>query len=199
MSENSQDITMDNQQERLTEVELAWLAGIIDGEGAIMIGCNSTHRSIYPNVLVASLSEVMIDECARIIAKMGIEFVVKKKIRTYKNEYRRPYCLIRILTAIRIKTLLEYLKPYLIVKTKHCEIVLEFCNSRISLPYGYPYTERELQLFHEIKKYQMKSNRRSARIPNDYTPGWRPRYKKNTVRNISYRKKRDIILPEDIV
>ena len=68
---------MDNQQERLSVSELAWLAGIIDGEGAIVIGCNSTHRSIYPRIQVASLSKTMIEEC--IIRMFYICRYIRKK------------------------------------------------------------------------------------------------------------------------
>lgn len=199
MSKNIQDETMDNQQERPTEAELGWLAGILDGEGSLAISINSTHRSIYPVITVTSVGREIIDKCEVIAIKMGAEYTVKHEI-PHKGRELTPHSLFRIATARRLKYFLPIIQPYLTVKKPHARIILEFCDSRLSLPYGYPYTEKELQLFYEIRKYQIKKGKTAkGGIPNDYTPGWRPRYKKHTSRNVKYRKSKNINLPEDIV
>lgn len=176
MSENNQGDTV-NQQERPSEMELGWLAGIIDGEGSLILCCNTTGRSIYPELRITSTTKVIIEKCEDIIKKFGVKYRVGYYKPPQKSE-RVPSHYISILTAKRMKTVTETILPYLVGKIPQATIILEFCNSRIFLPYGYPYTERELQLYYEIKKYQIKKGKPSKNgIPNDYTPGWRPRYR----------------------
>lgn len=199
MSENNQDVTMGNQQERPSEAELGWLAGIVDGEGSISLVCNSTHRSIYPILSITSVNREIVDKCEKIIKKIDVKYSIGHAVPPKGKEWT-PHSYIRILTSRRMKIIIECLQPYLTAKQPHCKIILEFCNSRIYLPYGHPYTERELQLFYEIRKYQIKKGKTGkGGIPNDYTPGWRPRYKIRNPRNIRNWKKKNIKLLEDIV
>ena len=177
MSENNQDTTMGNQQERPTEGELGWLGGMMDGEGSLALTCNNTHRSIYPIISISTVSKEMIEKCEDIIKRLGIQYGVGYYTPP-KGKEVRPSHYIRVSTASRVKQFLEIMKSYVFGKTHHVEILIEWCSIRTSLPYGHPYTDREMQLFYEIKKYQIKKGKPSKTgIPIDYTPGWRPRYK----------------------
>lgn len=169
------DETMENQQERLLESELGWLAGIIDGEGSLTINVNSTHRSVYPRVWISSSEKEILDKAAAILAKFGQKFSHKWK---QPKGNRRPHGYIVIITASRVRKILTKLLPYLSSKTNRAECLIEFCESRMKLPYGYPYTERELELQKNISKMQLKGGKKtSSGIPNDYTPSLRPRYR----------------------
>ena len=81
MSENSQDITIGNQQERPLEAELGWLGGILDGEGSLSINVNSTHRSVYPRIQISS-SEYEILDKAKFRANQYIASPPKIKLIT---------------------------------------------------------------------------------------------------------------------
>jgi hypothetical protein len=47
---------------------------------------------------------------------------------------------------------LEMLLPYLIIKRRQAELVIEFCKSRLAKPNHAPYDERELEVFAEVKR-----------------------------------------------
>lgn len=167
---------MGNQQERPLIWELAWLAGIMDGEGSFLISVNSTHRSIYPRISVTNTNKYMIEKIIDIIEKIGIEHW-NVKVRIPKKDTWKTNIQISIITAKRVLLFTNSILPYLIAKKENALLVKEFCESRISLPYGYPYTERELELRILLGKLQEKKGQKSkSGIPNDYTPSVRPRY-----------------------
>jgi hypothetical protein len=175
MSENNQDITMGNQQERPLEWELAWLAGIMDGEGSFLISVNSTHRSVYPRISITNTNIHLMDKVVELVKKLGLKYNLKLRIGrkvTYSNSLQ-----LSIHTAKRVLLFIQTVEPYLVGKKEHASLVKEFCESRISLPYGYPYTERELELRNLLTKLQDKVGHKTKNgIPNDYTPSVRPRY-----------------------
>lgn len=199
MSDNNQDITIANQQKRPSEADLGWFAGIIDGEGSLTININSTRRSIYPRLWIAAISKEMIEKCIDTLEGLGVEYLVRWEVAS-KDGIRKSHHYVAITTCKRLEQILEVIKDYLVVKRKHADLVLEFCKIRLSLPYGHPYTQRELELFQEIKPLQIKKGKStSSGILNDYMPSGRPRYKNNTPRNIRYRELKNIKPPEDIV
>lgn len=188
MSENSQDETMGNQQERPAEGELGWLGGMLDGEGSLALTCNNTHRSIYPIISITTVDENIIKKCEEIIKKIGIEFGSVYYVPP-RGKQRRSSHTIRVSTAKRVKSFLTVLKPYIFGKTHQVDFLIEWCSIRTSLPYAHPYTEREMFLFYEIKKYQIKKGKPSKTgIPIDYTPGWRPRYTRSYLESKSLHK-----------
>ncbi len=175
MSENSQDVTIDNQQERLSEAELGWIAGIIDGEGSITINVNSTHRSVYPRIWISSSDKEIINKSADILGKIKVKFSSKWK---QPKGNRRPHGYIVVITVKRVKKVLELLTPYLTAKLPHARYLIEFCKIRMSLPYGHSYTKRELELKNLVGHIQIKGGKKTSDgIPNDYTPSVRPRYR----------------------
>lgn len=166
-----QDITMGNQQERLSDFEIGWLAGILDGEGYISLSVNTTHRSIYPCCKIASVDEPMISKIKELLDRTEIEYGFY--IRKPKNGNAISYT-IDVRTVKRIKKLLSIVLPHLVTKKPNAEIALRFSDIRLSLPYGHPYTEEELQLLKEAHKHTLHKG--PKRIHNDYTPGRKPRY-----------------------
>ena len=115
----------------------------------------------------------MIKKIRDILDILNIEYSFYE--RNPKKEKRSINWTIDIRTARRIKKLIDIFIPHLITKQPNAKILLEFSNIRLSLPYGHPYTERELFLFKEIHKYNLKKG--PKRILNDYTPSKRPRYR----------------------
>lgn len=167
------DKTMGNQQERLSDFEIGWLAGVFDGEGYVGLSVNTTNRSIYPACKVTSTHLAFIQEVERLTKIIGIEYSFYERNPKQKNH--STSWTVDIRTCKRVKILIDVLLPHLILKKPHAEVILEFCNSRLSLRYGHPYTERELFLFKEIHKYNYQKG--PKRIHNDYTPSKHPRYR----------------------
>lgn len=164
---------MGNQQERLSNFEVGWLAGVLDGEGYLSLGVNSTKRTIYPSIKVASIDRKLIDKYIFLLKKLKIPFSTYERNPKNKNWSRNWSIDIR--TAERCKRFIEVILPYLTTKKYNGEIVLKFCKSRLSLPYGSSYTKEEMECLREVRK--MNFNKGAERILNDYTPSKRPRYR----------------------
>jgi len=130
----------------LTEAELAYIAGIIDGEGSI--GFNRVHRGtgrwlVYtPRVGVSNQSETLIrwmDE--RIVwcsNNLGAQ------TGGYGWAYK-PY-----IHGHRCATLLQALLPYLLIKPTQAQLVIKFCDSRAPVPPGTPYSSEEIAMVEQV-------------------------------------------------
>lgn len=164
--------TMGNQQVRPDE--LAWLAGIIDGEGTINIvkkpdrkRKDGTRRYNYWTLLqLSNTNEILIMKVIEIMKKLGTNPYIWEKAETEK--WKKSYQL-SLQRMTKVKKILDQIKPYLIAKKPQAEIVLNFINSRLSKfqkgrgRYN-PYTEEEIKWIEEIKKLNHRGNLR------DYKP-----------------------------
>lgn len=130
----------------LSESERGWLAGIIDGEGSIQIKQSGT-KSPHICVKVPNTSLAMI---LKIKELLGFGFIVpvpqkgNRKIQYEWSISDRP----------QIKDFLKVIMPYLVAKTRHAQVMLEFIDLGSFLGYEIPdaiYTKR-LILFDEMKE-----------------------------------------------
>ena len=111
-----------------TEIELGWLAGILDGEGCIC-GCWSNRRNgiggnVYVEVRVESCSVAMIVKVAMICADIGVHTAVEND-RFQKGATRTSH---RVLVSRRedVLKLLRTIRPYLVVKQAEANVAVEF-------------------------------------------------------------------------
>jgi hypothetical protein len=117
------------QVETISRVELAWLAGVIDGEGSIGI-YRDTHRKkprMRTTIKIANTD-------VRIIARVS-EILFKANIRFYYTlTKRRLFCLtIHTIGFRSCKKLLEMVLPYLVGKKDQAKLMVEYLTYRISL------------------------------------------------------------------
>lgn len=105
----------------LTETEIAYLAGIIDGEGCITVLVNSTG-SFTLRVEVGSTSKELVEWFSEKVEQVPI-FFTKSKTELHKDSYNV------MATGDKAKRLLEKILPYLIVKKKQASIALEYPSS----------------------------------------------------------------------
>lgn len=108
---------------KLTETELAYIAGIVDGEGSISL-VRSTHakrtrgRYIYPMVRVANTDRLLIEW---LIAKTGcgaVRYSVQSGDR-FKLVHHVGWA---VSDAIE---LLKAIRPFLVIKAGRADLVLE--------------------------------------------------------------------------
>lgn len=115
-----------NQQ--ITSHQLAWLAGIWDGEGTLMI--HYTNRNYYVGrATLTNTSVIMINEIVKILDDYGIKghiFLEDRKVKNHKKCYH-----LTINKLLNVKKLIELMSPYLIVKKAHSELLLRFIESRL--------------------------------------------------------------------
>lgn len=116
---------MDYIQKEYEPTELAYFAGIIDGEGSLYIGNFSknpkTGKPYYQTVMqVTNTDESLIDWIKTIFGGL-------KSVRTHKqhasNSRKQAY--MWTATGDRLTHLCECILPYLICKVRQCEILIE--------------------------------------------------------------------------
>jgi hypothetical protein len=126
--DNPMDIAMDNQQER----SLAWLAGILDGEGSISVQVYTLPDGrvrFTPFICIVNTDESLLAEAKRIftevIGEKGITYVYGHGGAT------KPCFVLRINGGPGCKAMLQAVMPYLrSSKVKNAEAVLAYIASR---------------------------------------------------------------------
>lgn len=108
-----------------TIVQLAYLAGIIDGEGSIYIGnfsCNPKNGTPYyqTNMEVTNTDKALIDW---LIENIGGRMNAYTAKQTPKNSRRAVYRW--IVSGELLTQLCHLLLPYLIIKKRQCEIMIK--------------------------------------------------------------------------
>lgn len=140
------------------EVDLAWLAGILDGEGNLQATvqvkpCGNTRRAYFePKVRITNTDVRMIKKVSEIYVREGIVFFYSlNKVSRYANKKPtwRDQLEISVSSKAGISRLLMLVSPYLVNKQKYSELMLDLLNWVDSQPYrgrnsgGGNYTETE--------------------------------------------------------
>lgn len=160
---------MGNQQETISEFELGWLAGILDGEGTISINRLMSHRknaTLTSRISIGNTNFTIIRNLKRIFKKLKIKLFIQKNQRVKGKNWKSAY-IIQISHIKGVKSLLDVITPYLIGKKLQAEIVLSFVNSRMKIydrlgrvpgkgGTGTPYTKEEISLWKKARKLNKK-------------------------------------------
>lgn len=120
---------MDNQQ--VTQTELAWLAGIWDGEGTIAVRRNAKINQMSPRVHFTNTNASIILKAVEIMEKIGVKPHVREKGQGgFEGSHKECYT-IGFDTLSKSKLLLDTLLPYLVGKKDQAILLLKFINSRM--------------------------------------------------------------------
>ena len=140
----------------MEETRLAWLAGLIDGEGClsvrhVMKQPHKAHRnSLELRLEITSVSTKMIDTTCQILAEMDIS-VYRDKPR-FRPKSTRPAIKIRIQQKYHLHILLRALLPYLVVKKPEAERCLQFLDLTCAKPNShYRLQESDLSIVGKLK------------------------------------------------
>lgn len=119
---------MGNQQERL-----AWLAGIIDGEGTVSIQCytkpDKTIR-LTPYIAITNSNQPLLDECISILSEVAGKAAARMCGKTRSKLARVDCSAIRVDGYPAVYKVLASVAPHLVGKLPQTEIVLGFIESR---------------------------------------------------------------------
>lgn len=110
------------------DTDLAWLAGIIDGEGSVSmsLGKNGYYN---PMVHVVNTDMAIIDAVADIYNRMGARFHFH--VRKINHLGKRPVACLQISSGPELEKFLPQIIPYLrSVKARKASAMLEFVKSR---------------------------------------------------------------------
>jgi hypothetical protein len=150
------------------EAKLAWLAGIIDGEGSVtvqVIRRNGSETAIRctPFVAIVNTDRGVINGCAEVLREVGINFDVYER-ENYNNALSvKKIWTLRINAGKRLKVLLPFLLPHLrSVKRDYAEKILEFIRLRETHLFQHDarghirrreYTRAELELVASVRTH----------------------------------------------
>jgi hypothetical protein len=147
---------------KFTDVELGFLAGLVEGEGTV--GITKCGTRLYPYVyILANTDMTLIDHTHTIVERAG--FLASKLLvhsQSEKAKGRRPVATISMHGFQPSLAILRALTPYLVGKRRRAELVMEFCETRIGLwetgAHGQrtPYTEREWEIAREVRTLNRK-------------------------------------------
>lgn len=158
MSENSQDITIGNQQERLF-FDIGYLLGIVDGEGCYQFGKKYEYKgySIYaPRITIFNNNIHIIDRVVEILNKLDITHNVwKTKLRERDRTvgYR-----VEIAEVKRVKKFTDILLQYPSGKKERAQLLNDYCKFRLSIPHGKrkSYVDQEQIFFKKLKEMNLQ-------------------------------------------
>lgn len=161
---------MGNQQGTVSEGEIAWLAGIIEGEGTLMLSAwasraDKTQRKLATTIVIYNTDAFIIKKCVDIIRRIGMEPYLKEKmIRGFLRDdgSRSPESPV---TSIRIDRfgdsliLLKTIRPWLFgSKSARADLMMQFLEKRLAKMamtkdhFKMKYSEDEVEI---VKKFYL--------------------------------------------
>ena len=116
----------------ITDVEAAYLAGFLDGDGSLGLAWNGRRQSahIIAKVSFYNSNQQAINYIANLIDKQP--YTVRYRPRTDNRWYHTKPMLTIGLSGRRALDVIERLYPYLIVKRPQADIVLEFYRNPVT-------------------------------------------------------------------
>lgn len=170
---------MDNQQERF-ENRIAWLAGIIEGEGWVTLMKRLVHQKndkkticYTPNIGMTNSDKIIVDEVRDLFDILGLKYRYQTRIGKVGSDgiLRKTRHEISTASSRDIKTLSKYILPYMIGEKKNrIHRLYEFFQVRARKGTKGPmskYGNEEEKIYKELYSYKGKSR---SKILNDYTP-----------------------------
>ena len=124
----------------ITETQKAYAAGLLDGEGTI--GVNKTGGTGY-QIGIANLNMQMLE---------FLQSTFGGKIYRQGNKNYKRW---ELFTKKEVLEFLLLVEPYLIVKKKQSQLMIELLNTRVHKKAGlaYRFTDNEKSLISQIRSY----------------------------------------------
>ena len=140
------DETMGNQQPSLTNLELGWLCGIIDGEGCVYINKRGGKRLDYkPGIRIAMTCFDTIEHVCSLLSKINVPHHVTA-YKANKEKNRKGNKAITIEGHKRLLKILPLITPHMVTKKQQCAVVWQFCKERTEGWHRADYTDNQLAL-----------------------------------------------------
>ena len=168
---------MGNQQER----SLAWLAGILDGEGTLSVQVYTLPDGrvrLTPFISIVNTDAGILDECRSILAQIGVKFRNCAAPNSGCGFESRLICTnLRVDGQKPVEQLLRVIQPYLrSIKSQRALTILQYLESRtaglikreangqISRS---EYTQAEIELISSVRSHKRaKSSETICQAPN---------------------------------
>jgi hypothetical protein len=172
----------DNQQE-IPEVEKAWLAGIIEGDGSIGMGFQESPRAggvrgfaVKPTIAFSNQDVLLVERVTQLLkALSGKNAMLRELAGNYPGSF--PTMTVSLVGMKAVQAVLEAIHPYLYgMKSAKSRLLRQFLESRmarIRTAQGNPaYNEEELiviqKFYRDTRRKGGKRNPEIGKILNDY-------------------------------
>lgn len=154
----------DNQQRKVNDTDIAWLTGLIDGEGSIGLKVQKYMKGkrcfyVAPYIQVVNTHQGTLDKVDAILTGMGVGHYIDwprphpAPGSSLPPSQYRPLWRVLINGLRRCKPPIESMLPYLETKRADALMVKEFIESREASYYKQlPYTERELEIIARFRR-----------------------------------------------
>lgn len=140
------DETIGNQQPSLSNIELGWLCGLIDGEGCIYICKRGGQRTDYKaGIKVAMCCHDTIEYLADLLKRVNVPYHIVKREGSKKNNRSASWAL-SIEGHKRALKILPLITPHLVTKKQQAQVVWQFCQERDNSWHRSPYTKGQIAL-----------------------------------------------------
>lgn len=155
----------DNQQRKVNEIDLAWLAGLWDGEGSLGMKVQKYKADgktyFEPYAQVVNTHQGTLERVDRILTDLHVGHHISwpkphpwggRQPAQYK-----PLWSVRINGLRRVKSLLIWLKPYLTTKAEQAALLWEYIEGREEHEYKHhwAYSDRELEI---VNSFRLRSH-----------------------------------------
>jgi hypothetical protein len=144
--------------EGVRNVDIAYLAGFIDGEGTISINRVSKGRYIKARVGYCNSNENVVRFCAQITGSKVL--LSHRPDRRHSDIY-----LVNICAREKVLGVLKTIRPYLIAKKAQADAVIEFLEMQEYRIGKGPPSDREIELERICEKLNVKGRKRIWAAP----------------------------------
>jgi hypothetical protein len=124
------EIKMDNPQ--VTDWQIAWLAGIWDGEGTISVRRNKKINQFSPRVSMVNTSPDIINYVDQLLTQLDIPHYIREKGEGGFDGSSKQCWIISMDTLSSASRFLETVGPYLVGKYERAKLLEKFVNSRVN-------------------------------------------------------------------
>jgi hypothetical protein len=140
-----------------TQLELAYLAGIVDGEGTVTIvaeNYNKKYLSLRPEIIISNTSNELMD---------WITSTINESTKIDQRKHGATSMQI-VLRGFKIAQVLQEILPYMIIKKKHSLLAIEFIEERLKQKLREPFSPRCVEIFWAIRKLNLSSGKKQERF-----------------------------------
>lgn len=175
-------------QETVSEAELGWLAGLLDGEGSIAYSVRKKHLGYLGmdlSVCWYNTDGGIIRKAVAILNKIGVEPYlteasrdVEKRNGTTWLQAHKTYLTVRLHKQSAMRIVLEALHPHLAGEKRHrAYLVLRLLNKKKNGSHDRRHSNYDTEDWYLLGELYKTSERKRPvpqelldRIPRDYTP-----------------------------
>lgn len=150
-----------NQQ--ATDIELAYLAGVWDGEGSIQLARNGSADKYQARIKMTNTGTLLIQRVVEILDRMGVPSFVNVSNPKGNNGNNKTAYNVVISSRDAMIRFCEVVSPYLVDKKPHAFLMLRYLESRKRSGKRSPYSGDERAAFDALKSLNGRGASTTAR------------------------------------